>query len=388
MQTPIDELLPQEAHARQRTGAVLIDVRESGERAAGMAEGAIGVSRAELEAAPAQWLADLHAPVMLICASGVRSRQCAEALQRCGYTRLASVRGGTQAWQAAQLPMSAAAADPEFLDRYARHLRLPEIGLEGQRALGAARVALIGAGGLGSPAALYLAAAGVGHITLIDDDVVERSNLQRQILHRDADIGVPKVDSATRALLAINPRIAISARRTRLDTDHAIAMLSDHDVVVDGSDNFATRYLVNDACAALQIPLVYGAVQSFDGQVAVFWPARARGGCYRCLFPAPPAAALAPNCSQAGVLGVLPGVIGVLQATEAIKLILGIGEPLTGTLLELDLLGMRFNRIALQRDPDCPCCGERLSDADGGQSDRRCEAGSRFIGRGTDGVAR
>ncbi|SIO31021.1 molybdopterin-synthase adenylyltransferase MoeB [Paraburkholderia phenazinium] len=364
MRPAIIELAPNDAYERQQSGALLVDVREDGERATGMAKGATGVGRARLEAEPAVWLPDPTAEILLICAAGARSLQCAGILRGLGYEHVYSVSGGTKGWQTADLPMTEPTADTDFLERYSRHLRLPEVGLDGQRRLAAARVALIGAGGLGSPAALYLAAAGIGHITLIDDDVVDRSNLQRQVLHRDADIGTPKVESACRTLLALNPHIAIDARRTRLLAANVERLLSGHDVVIDGSDNFSTRYLVNDACVRLGVPMVYGAVQGFDGQVSVFWPAHAGGSCYRCLFPEPPSPEFAPNCSEAGVLGVLPGVIGLLQATEAVKLILGIGESLSGTLLRFDALGMRFDRLRLERDPACPRCGDGIGTAD------------------------
>jgi molybdopterin/thiamine biosynthesis adenylyltransferase/rhodanese-related sulfurtransferase len=363
MKPAIIELAPHDAYARQQAGALLVDVREDGERAAGMARGATGVSRSRLEANPTAWLADPAAEILLICAAGARSLQCAGVLQGLSYERVYSVSGGTKAWQTAGLPMTEPTADADFLERYSRHLRLPEVGLDGQRKLAAARVALIGAGGLGSPAALYLAAAGIGHITLIDDDVVDRSNLQRQVVHRDADVGVPKVESACRTLQALNPHVAIEAQRTRLSAANVERLLAGHEVVIDGSDNFSTRYLVNDACVRLEVPMVYGAVQGFDGQVGVFWPAHEGGSCYRCLFPEPPSAEFAPNCSEAGVLGVLPGVIGLLQATEAIKLILGIGESLSGTLLRFDALGMCFDRLRLERDPGCPRCGEGVTSA-------------------------
>jgi molybdopterin/thiamine biosynthesis adenylyltransferase/rhodanese-related sulfurtransferase len=361
MKPVIVELSPEQAHERQRSGTLLVDVREDGERAAGMAEGALGISRLRLEADPGASLPDRAADIMLICAAGARSRQCANQLHSFGYTRVFSVIGGTTRWKLEGLPMTPPTADADFLDRYSRHLLLPEVGLDGQRRLAAARVALIGAGGLGSPAALYPAAAGIGHITLIDDDVVDRSNLQRQVLHRDADVGSPKVESGSRTLLALNPHVVIEPQRTRLLAGNVEVLLRGHDVVIDGSDNFSTRYLVNDACVRLGVPLVYGAVQGFDGQVSVFWPASEGGSCYRCLFPDPPPPTLAPNCAQAGVLGVLPGVIGLLQATEVIKLILDIGESLSGTLLQFDALGMRFNRVRLLRDPKCPRCGEGVS---------------------------
>jgi molybdopterin/thiamine biosynthesis adenylyltransferase/rhodanese-related sulfurtransferase len=364
MNETIVELSPEQAYERLQSGALLLDAREDGERAAGMAEGAMGVSKSRLEADPGIWLPDLAAEIVFICVVGGRSLHCARLLQSRGYTRIFSIAGGTTRWKAAGLPMTEPTADADFLERYSRHLRLSEVGLDGQRKLAAARVALIGAGGLGSPAALYLAAAGIGHITLIDDDLVDRSNLQRQVLHRDADIGTPKVESGCRTLAALNPHVVVEPKRTRLLAGNVERLLGGHDVVIDGSDNFSTRYLANDACVRLGLPMVYGAVQGFDGQVSVFWPAREGGSCYRCLFPEPPPPEFAPNCAEAGVLGVLPGVIGLLQATEAIKLILGIGELLSGTLLRFDALGMRFNRLRLLRDPACPRCGDGVMAGD------------------------
>ena len=249
--------------------------------------------------------------------------------------------------------------DADFAERYSRHLRLPDVGLAGQRKLEAARVLVVGAGGLGSPAAFYLAAAGVGTLRVADDDVVDRSNLQRQILHVDARIGIPKVASAATALSALNPRTRIEALQERITSANVERLLEGIDVVVDGADNFPARYLLNDACVNLGKPLVYGAVQRFEGQASVFDAGRRRGEapCYRCLFPYPPSAAEAPNCSEAGVLGVLPGTIGLLQATEALKLVLGIGEPLVGRLLCYDALDARFRELRLPRDPQCPGCG-------------------------------
>ncbi len=359
----VNEISPADALARTDDGSSLLDIRDEGERASGIARPARGVAMASLVEQPGRWIAEVDANVMLICASGRRSLAAAQALQAKGYTRVCSVAGGTTRWQAEGLPMTAATESPEFLQRYSRHLLLNDVGIAGQRALRAARVALIGAGGLGSPVGLYLAAAGVGRISVIDDDVVERSNLQRQVLHRDADIGRPKVDSARGSLLALNPDIEVIAIKQRLLADNVHTLLAGHDVIVDGSDNFATRYLVNDACVALGLPLVYAAVQRFSGQVAVFWPTRADrpGSCYRCLFPEPPPAQFAPNCAEAGVLGVLPGLVGTLQATETIKLLLGIGEPLIDTLLKVDALSMRFERVGLTRDPECGSCGQRRS---------------------------
>ena len=243
----------------------------------------------------------------------------------------------------------------EESQRYARHLVLPEVGPEGQRRLKAARVLLVGAGGLGSPAALYLAAAGVGTIGVVDADAVEISNLQRQVLHGTSAVGRPKVDSAAARLADLNPLVRIERHRERLTSANAMRILAGYDVVVDGSDNFPTRYLVNDACALLGKPDVYGSVWRFEGQVAVFWTAR--GPCYRCLYRDPPPPELVPSCAEGGVLGVLPGIVGTLQATEAIKLVLGAGEPLLGRLLLVDALAMTFRELALERDPECPLCG-------------------------------
>ncbi len=353
------EIAPREARERQSTGALLVDVREADEQALGMARDALALPGSTLAEQAAVRLSDHDAELLLICARGRRSLLAAETLRTLGYARVTSVAGGMARWQAEGLPLAGAAESPLFLDRYARHLLLPEVGLEGQRRLRASKVALVGAGGLGSPIALYLAAAGVGHLALIDDDRVERSNLQRQVLHGEADIGRPKVDSGADRLRALNPDIALRAIDARLSAANVESLLAGHDLVVDGADNFATRYLISDACVRLGMPMVYGAVQRFHGQVSVFWPGRAGapGSCYRCLFPEPPPPEFAPNCAEAGVLGVLPGLIGLLQATEVLKLLLGIGEPLVDTLLRVDALGMRFDRIGLTRDPDCPACG-------------------------------
>ena len=354
----IREIGPAEALRRLQAGALLVDVRADHERALGMASGALGVVRDRLEAAPGDFLPDADAEVLLICQSGRRSQLAAQALHAQGYRNLASVAGGTSAWESAGLPMSKPRLEPDFEERYSRHLRLPEVGLEGQQRLAAARVLVIGAGGLGSPAAFYLAAAGVGHLRIADDDVVERSNLQRQILHTDASIGTAKVASAAATLSALNPRTRIEAIEERVTSANIERLLEGVDVVLDGADNFPVRYLLNDACVKLGKPLVYGAVHRFEGQVSVFDAGRARGAlpCYRCLFPEPPAAADAPNCSEAGVLGVLPGVVGMLQATEAIKLLLGIGTPLAGRLLHFDALAMRFRETRLAPDPECAVC--------------------------------
>ena len=342
-------------------GAVFIDVREDHERARGQAAGARGVAKAQLLAEPDRHLADRDAPVVLICQMGGRSMDAARALEAAGYTRLASVEGGTQRWQDEGRPMvrpDMSAETIDFNERYSRHLLLPEVGVEGQRRLEGSRVLMIGAGGLGSPAAFYLAAAGVGHLRIADDDVVDRSNLQRQILHAEARIGEPKVASAQATLGALNPRTQVEAVQVRVTSDNIERLLDGVDVVLDGADNFQVRYLLNDACVKLGIPLVYGAVQRFEGQVSVFDAGRHRGElpCYRCLFPEPPPPEFAPNCAEAGVLGVLPGVIGLLQATEVVKLLLGIGDSLAGRLLQFDALSMRFRETRLRHDPDCAVC--------------------------------
>lgn len=356
----LETLTPMQALARLHAGARLIDVREAGERASGMALGAHGVSLGELLADPAGHLGkpDRAGEVLLICARGMRSLNAALALAGQGYHDLASVEGGTERWRAEGLPMGEPQADADFLSRYSRHLLLPQVGLEGQKRLERSRVLLVGAGGLGSPMALYLAAAGVGTLLVCDEDVVELSNLQRQVIHTQASLGQPKVDSAQRAVTALNPRTNVIAVPQRLTSENIDTLLPGADVAIDGADNFAVRYLLSDACVKHAIPMVYGAVQRFAGQVSVFDAGRQRGvaPCYRCLFPEPPRPEDAPNCAEAGVLGVLPGIVGLLQANEAIKLLLGIGDTLAGRLLGFDALAARFHETRLPPDPDCPVC--------------------------------
>ena len=353
----VEQITPLQARERQRHGALLIDVRDDNERAGGMPEGAIGVARAALGSRIAELVQRHDQPLLTICATGQRSLLAADALRQLGYAQVASVSGGFRRWQADGLPVASGAFDADAGDRYSRHLLLPEVGAAGQLRLGQARVALIGAGGLGSPAALYLAAAGIGTLTLVDDDKVEKSNLQRQVLHADARIGMPKAESAAISLSALNPRVRVDARNERLRAGNVESLLRGHDVVIDGADNFQTRYLLDAASRQLKIPLVYGAVHRFTGQVSVFDARRPDSPCYRCLFPEPPAAEDAPNCAQAGVLGVLPGIIGLLQASEVIKLILDIGKPLVGRLLCFDALAATFRELRLPRDPHCPGCG-------------------------------
>jgi molybdopterin/thiamine biosynthesis adenylyltransferase/rhodanese-related sulfurtransferase len=356
----IERIAPVEALQRQRGGAVLIDVREDDERAGGKPAGAIGVPLGEILERIDAIAPGLDTPLLLSCAHGQRSLHAAMALHGLGYTRLASVEGGFVRWAAEGLPVDRGAFDADAAERYSRHLLLPEVGAAGQQRLLESRVALVGAGGLGSPAGLYLAAAGVGRLTLIDDDIVEKSNLQRQVLHTDARVGQPKTESARIALSALNPGVRIETIARRLLAANVEDLIRDHDVVIDGADNFPTRYLLDAACRRLRIPLVYGAVHRFTGQVSVFDARREDSPCYRCLFPEPPAAADAPNCAEAGVLGVLPGIIGLLQTNEAIKLLLGIGQPLVGRLLCFDALAGAFRELRLPRDPLCLGCGANM----------------------------
>ena len=336
---------------------MLIDVRDDNERAAGMPEGAQALPMSVFERDISSIAPSTSRAILTICASGKRSLRAAEMLMRMGYTDVASLAGGFQRWQAESLPIARGEFDAEAAERYSRHLLLPEVGASGQRKLNSARITLIGAGGLGSPASLYLAAAGIGTLTLIDDDRVERSNLQRQIVHTDARVGENKAESARIALSALNPSVRIDLHAYRLRAANVESLIEGSDVVIDGADNFPTRYLVDAATRRLRIPLVYGAVHRFSGQVSVFDARREDSPCYRCLFPEPPSAGEAPNCAEAGVLGVLPGTIGMLQATEAIKLILGIGTSLAGRLLCYDALAATFRELRLPRDPNCPGCG-------------------------------
>lgn len=357
----VPEVSPAHALARQAQGELLIDVREDSERASGSPANAVGLSRGFLELRIEQIEADRRRPLLLLCGSGQRSLLAAETLQRMGYCEVRSVAGGFSRWKSEGLPITHEGLDTDAAERYARQLQLPQIGESGQGKLAAAKVVLLGAGGLGAPAALYLAAAGVGQLTLIDDDRVERSNLHRQVIHADARVGMAKTESARITLQALNPRVRIETHSERLQADNVERLVSGHDVLIDGADNFPARYLLSAASLRLRMPMVYGAVERFSGQLSVFDPRRDDSPCYRCLFPAPPAAADAPNCSEAGVLGVLPGIIGLFQATETLKLILGLGESMAGRLLSFDALDMRFRETRLSRDPGCPGCGKAAS---------------------------
>lgn len=346
----IPEVAPREAAELHAAGAALIDVREAEELATGTPEGAQAISRGFLELRVAGTVPERERTVLLLCGSGTRSLLAADTLRQLGYADVRSVAGGFARWREQGLPV--VLPDPGQ-ERYARQMRLPEIGAAGQRRLAAARVLLVGAGGLGSPAGLYLAAAGVGTLGLVDHDRVERSNLHRQVIHTDAAIGRLKTASAQTTLAALNPDIDIATHAERLTRDNVERVFEGYDLIVDGSDNFPTRYLVNDACCKLGLTNVYGAVQGFAGQVAVFAPG---GPCYRCLFAEPPPPEAAPSCAEAGVLGVVPGIIGLLQALETLKLIAGFGEPLTGKLAVFDAKSTRLRSLTLARDPDCGYC--------------------------------
>ncbi len=351
-----EEVSPAQAHARLAAGAVLVDVREPGEWALGTPIGALRVPLARLVEGLADEGVEPGTAVLAICGGGSRSLRAVEALRARGYGRVASVTGGFTRWKREGLPFEIVSTlDADARERYARQLVLPEVGEAGQLKLTAARVLVVGAGGLGSPAAYYLAAAGVGRLRIVDPDRVDRSNLHRQILHADARVGDPKATSAQATLAALNPRVAVEAIDARLDDGNAAALVAGCDVVLDGSDNFAARYALNAACVAARIPLVYGAVHRYEGQVSVF--VLGAGPCYRCLFPEPPPPEAAPNCAEAGVLGVVPGLVGIMQASETIKLILGLGEPLSGRVAHIDARPMRVRELTLRRDPDCPGCG-------------------------------
>jgi sulfur-carrier protein adenylyltransferase/sulfurtransferase len=337
---------------------VVVDVREQAEWDEGHIPGAIHIPRGHLESRIERAAPDSSRPVLLYCSGGSRSAFAAKTLGELGYEDVVSLAGGFTDWKRNGFPVELQAGlDAPRRARYSRHLLIPEVGEAGQLRLLDAKVLLIGAGGLGSPASLYLAAAGVGRIGIVDADVVDESNLQRQIIHSTDSLGEPKVESAKRAVEALNPDVEVVAYQERLTSENVERILADGwDLVVDGADNFPTRYLVNDASVWHGIPVVHGSIYRFEGQVTVFKPHE--GPCYRCLFPTPPPPELAPSCAEGGVLGVLPGVIGSLQANEALKLALDIGEPLVGRLLLFDALSAELTEVKLRRDPDCPVCGE------------------------------
>ena len=350
----------EELRARQERGEkfVLVDVREKDEWRQGHIPGSIHIPRGFLEMQAASRLPKKDARIVTICAAGIRSAFAAKVLDDLGYTNVETANPGFVQWKDRGFPVETPFAFTDAqLDRYSRHLLLPEVGESGQQKLLEGRVLVLGAGGLGSPAALYLAAAGVGKLGIIDADTVDASNLQRQIIHGLDRVGQSKVKSAAQSIANLNPDVEVVTFDERLVSTN-VDRVFDHgwDVIVDGLDNFPTRYLVNDASVFKGIPVVHGSIFRFDGQVTTFWPGK--GPCYRCLYPEPPPAHLAPSCAEAGVLGVLPGMIGVAQATEAVKILLGQGEPLVGRLLQYDSLKMEFRTFKLRRNTHCPVCGD------------------------------
>jgi molybdopterin/thiamine biosynthesis adenylyltransferase/rhodanese-related sulfurtransferase len=356
----IREIDPETAEAQQHE-ATFLDVREQDEFEQGMIPGSVFIPRGHLEAQAENKLPDRDAQIVIYCAGGNRSAFAAKTLQDLGYTDVVSMAGGFGRWKnEGRNWITPAVLTPEQRNRYSRHLLLPEVGEGGQQKLLESRVLLLGAGGLGSPAALYLAAAGVGTLGIVDMDVVDASNLQRQILHNMDRVGDRKVDSAKKALTALNPDVDVVTYDVRFGADNILGIIDGYDVILDGTDNFPTRYLLNDASLMKRIPVVHGSIFRFEGQVTVFDPYN--GPCYRCLLPEPPPPELAPSCSEAGVLGVLPGIIGSIQALETIKLLLGIGEPLRGRLLAYDALEETFRNYKVRRDPNCPACGESVKE--------------------------
>ena len=352
----VHEIDPAEVHEGLGNGVVLVDVREGEEFERERIPGAKHVPRAYLESRIEGAVSDRDTHVVLYCASGQRSALAADTLKELlGYTNVDSMTGGITLWKdrgyETEVPKT---LTKEQRDRYSRHILLPEVGVEGQQKLLDAKVLLLGAGGLGSPAALYLAAAGVGTLGIVDDDTVDLSNLQRQVIHTTGRVGEPKVDSAAETIADINPDVEVVKHQVRLDSSNVVELIEPYDIVVDGLDNFPTRYLLNDASVRLRKPVVSASILGFDGQLSVFKPYD--GPCYRCLYPVPPPAELAPSCGANGVIGVLPGTMGLLQATEVVKLILGEGEPLVGRLLLYEALGATFTELKVRRDPQCPIC--------------------------------
>jgi len=347
----------------------LLDVREKEEYRAGYIPGAVSIPRGFLEIQVEGRLNDKSAKIVAYCAGGTRSALAAKTLAELGYTNVETANPGFVRWKDLGFPIDTPPQLTEAQrDRYSRHLLLPEVGEAGQARLLKAKVLLIGAGGLGAPSSLYLAAAGIGTLGLVDADTVDASNLQRQVIHATSRVGMSKVESAEKVIKDLNPDVKVVGYKERVDSSNVERIFSDWDVIVDGTDNFPTRYLVNDASVFLGKPVVHGSIFRFDGQLTSFVPPSAAkklglepGPCYRCLYPEPPPPHLAPSCQEAGVLGILPGVIGVLQATEAVKLVLGVGEPLVGRLLTYDSLKMKFRELKLRRNPECPVCGPKPS---------------------------
>ena len=358
----VEEIEPFEAAQEIEGGdVVLVDTREPHEYQEAHLENGKLVPPGLLADEIASAAPDKSARTIVYCRSGNRSYKAAEQMEALGYADVASMAGGILAWQEQGLPVLATEGmTPEQRDRYSRHTLLPEVGVDGQLKMLNAKVLLLGAGGLGAPTALYLAAAGIGTIGLVDDDVVDASNLQRQVIHNTERIGTPKTESARLTIEALNPDVKVVEHRMRLDAENILGIIEDYDVIVDGADNFPTRYLLNDASVRLRKPVVSASILSFDGQISTFVPFE--GPCYRCLYPTPPPAELAPSCSANGVLGVMAGTMGTLQANEVLKLVIGIGEPLIGRLLLYEALGTRFTELKVRRDPECPICGENAAE--------------------------
>jgi molybdopterin/thiamine biosynthesis adenylyltransferase/rhodanese-related sulfurtransferase len=367
VRSQIRELNPVEAKEAldADSGIALVDTREPHEYEQSHLEGATLVPPALVGQDIGAKVPDRSKRVIVYCASGNRSARAAKEMQDLGYEDVASMSGGIQLWEQLGYPVAAAEGmTAEQRERYSRHTLLPEVGVEGQLKMLNAKVLLIGAGGLGSPTALYLAAAGIGTLGLVDDDAVDASNLQRQVIHTTDRVGMPKTASAKLTIQALNPDVDVVEHNVRLDASNVLEILEPYDVIVDGADNFPTRYLLNDASVRLRKPVVSASILAFDGQISTFVPYE--GPCYRCLYPTPPPPELAPSCSAAGVLGVMAGVVGLLQANEVIKLVAGLGEPLIGRLLLYDSLGTRFTELKVRRDPECPICGENAPEiADG-----------------------
>jgi sulfur-carrier protein adenylyltransferase/sulfurtransferase len=355
----IDHLSPEEAQKELEAGGeyVLLDTREPHEYAEAHLEGATLVPPAEVLERIDEIAPDTSQRLIVYCRTGNRSARVVHQLQeQLGYENAVNVEGGIVEWQEKGLPVAAAEGmTSDQRERYSRHTLLPEVGVEGQIKMLNSKVLLLGAGGLGAPTALYLAAAGIGTLGIVDDDVVDESNLQRQVIHNTERVGQPKTSSAKATINGLNPDVEVVEYNTRLDAENILDIISDYDVIVDGADNFPTRYLLNDASVRLRKPVVSASILAFDGQISTFLPFE--GPCYRCLYPTPPPAELAPSCGAAGVLGVMAGVMGLLQANEVIKLVAGIGEPLIGRLLLYDSLGTRFTELKVRRDPECPICG-------------------------------
>ncbi len=354
----VPEVTIDEVQAQMENGArpTLLDVREREEYREGHLEGSVPLPRGFLEMRIEEAVPDKSAPIVAYCAGGVRSLIAARTLKEMGYEKVTSMSGGYTAWKNAGYKWVADRQfTPEQITRYARHFTLPEVGEAGQAKLLDAKVLCVGAGGLGSPVALYLAAAGVGTIGIADHDTVDMSNLQRQILHTNDRVGMPKVESAQLTLNALNPDVNVVQFKERLSSENVMRIIDDFDIVVNGCDNFPTRYLINDACIMAKKMLVDGSIFQFEGQVTVVDPTE--GPCYRCLFPEPPPPGMAPSCAEAGVLGVLPGLVGCVQALEVIKIILGAGKPLVGRMMHFDTLSSEIRVLKLRKDPNCLVCG-------------------------------